>query len=147
MRHAYRVFPCSIYIYRKEKYQITCLYPLISICMALFAPVFRIRILWIRRSVTGKFWTSCLHTSHVLLPLMLNHFIAHSSWAKARSPLQLHSIFRVSPPSPNSTKQILQTASSSGISSPSASLFSEHDLYIRIAGHNITWTYVYWHCT
>ena len=74
-----------------------------------------------RKSVTGKFLTSCLHTSQVLLPFMVNHLRAQSLWARASSPLQLHSIFKVSPPSQSSTKQILQTASSSGMSSPSAS--------------------------
>lgn len=77
-------------------------------------------MLWIRKSVTGKFLTSCLHTSQVLLPFMVNHLRAQSLWARASSPLQLHSIFKVSPPSQSSTKQILQTASSSGMSSPSA---------------------------
>jgi hypothetical protein len=51
---------------------------------------------------------------------MLNHLTAHSWCARASSPLQLHSILSVSPPSLSSTKQILQTASSSGISSSSS---------------------------
>lgn len=97
------------------------LYPLTSSCRALIAPVLRVRILWIRNRVTGKFRTSSLQISHVLFPLMLNHLMAQSLCAKASSPLQLHSIFSVSPPSHNSTKQILQTASSSGISSPALS--------------------------
>lgn len=99
------------------------LYPLRSDSWPL-AP-FRIWVLWIRKRVTGRFWTSCLHTSHVLLPFIVNHLMAHSLWARASSPLQLHSILKVSPPSQSSTRQILQTASSSGMSSPSASLFSE----------------------
>lgn len=90
----------------------------------LFTEVFWQRTLWILKSVTGRFLTSCLQTSQVLLPLILNHFTAHSWWARARAPLQLHSILRVSPPSHNSTKQIRQTASSSGMSSPSSSVFS-----------------------
>jgi len=68
--------------------------------------------------VTGRFRTSSLHTSQVLLPLILNHLTAHSWWARASSPLQLHSIFNVSPPSHRSTRQILHTASSWPISSP-----------------------------
>lgn len=107
-----------------EEKIVTCLYPFISMFRALLALLFRQWTLCILKRVTGRFWTSCLQTSHVLLPLMLNHFIAHSWWAKASSPLQLHSILRVSPPSHNSTKQIRQTASSSGMSSPSSSVFS-----------------------
>jgi hypothetical protein len=49
---------------------------------------------------------------------MLNHLTAQSWCARASSPLQLHSILSVSPPSFSSTRQILQTASSSGISLP-----------------------------
>ena len=102
----------------------TCLYLATSGCWPLPCKL-RSGAFWIRRRVTGRFWTSCLHTSHILLPLMLNHFIAHSLWAKASSPLQLHSILRVSAPSPSSTRQILQTASSSGISLTSSSFPSE----------------------
>lgn len=69
-----------------------------------------------RSNVTGKFWTSCLQTSQVLVPFVLNHLMAHASWTSLRSPLQLHSIFRVLPSS-HTSRQILHTASSSGISS------------------------------
>lgn len=100
--------------------QFTCLYGPASAGRALFPREF-----WTRKRVTGRFLTSCLHTSHVLLPFMLNHFTAHSWWASASSPLQLHSILRVSAPSPSSIKQILQTASSSRISSPLSSFTSE----------------------
>lgn len=105
--------------------------PFSSICRNLLDPAFTFRTLCIRKSVTGRFLTSCLHTSHVLLPLILNHFKAHSWWANASSPLQLHSIFSVSPPSHSSTRQIRQTASSSGISSPPCSLSSERKDYIK----------------
>lgn len=95
------------------------------------APGFWVWVLWIRKRVTGRFWTSSLHTSHVLLPLILNHLIAHSWWAKASSPLQQHSIFNVSPPSHSSIRQILHTASSSAISSPSSPSFSEQVKVIK----------------
>lgn len=104
-----------------EKHCYTCLKLLTSCCWSASPPL-RAQTLLIRNRVTGKFCTSCLHTSHVLFPFMLNHFIAHSLWAKASSPLQLHSILKVSPPSLSSTRQILQTASSSGISSASFSV-------------------------
>ena len=100
-----------------------CLYRVSSLCCGRVAG--RLTTVWgfcIFSNVTGRFWTSCLQTSHVLFPLMLNHFTAQSWWASASSPLQLHSNLRVSPPSPSSMKQILQTASSSGISSPSSPL-------------------------
>lgn len=94
-------------------------------CAALCWTPFRSCLLTVRicilNKVTGRFWTSCLQTSHVLFPLMLNHFIAHSWCARASSPLQLHSNLSVSPPSLSSTRQILQTASSSGMSSPPSS--------------------------
>lgn len=73
-----------------------------------------------RSKVTGKFWTSCPHTSHVLFPFVLNHLIAHSSCTSLRAPLQLHSILSVFCSS-HSSRHILHTASSSGISSSSAS--------------------------
>jgi hypothetical protein len=58
----------------------------------------------------------------VRFPLMLNHLRAQSECARAISPLQLHSILNVSPCfSESSSKQILHTASSSGISSCSFS--------------------------
>lgn len=71
-----------------------------------------------RSKVTGKFWTSCPQTSQVLFPFVVNHLIAQSSCKSLRAPLQLHSILSVFPSSQTS-KQILQTASSSGISSSS----------------------------
>ena len=74
-----------------------------------------------RSNITGKFLTSCLHTSQVLVPFVLNHLMAHASWTSLRSPLQLHSIFRVLPSS-HSSRQILHTASSSGISSSVSSV-------------------------
>lgn len=96
------------------------LYPLSSLCwitpcLACLVPFGGFGM---RSKVTGRLRTSCLHISQVLFPFMLNHFIAHSWCANASSPLQLHSIFRVSPPSVSSTIQIRHTASSSGISSP-----------------------------
>lgn len=103
----------------------TCLYWVTSAWRALLPRKLVAWEFWSRKSVTGKFRTSCLQTSHVLLPFMLNHFMAHSWWARASSPLQLHSILSVSGPSPSSTKQIRHTASSSGISSPPSSLPSE----------------------
>lgn len=69
-----------------------------------------------RSKVTGKFWTSCLHTSHFLSLFVLNHLIKHSSCTSLRSPLQLHSILKVFLSS-HTSKHILHTASSSGISS------------------------------
>lgn len=81
--------------------------------------------------VTGKFRTSCPHTSQFLFFLMLNHLIAQSSCINWRAPLQLHSILRVFPSS-QASKQILQIASSSGISSSLSQLgepgviWSEH---------------------
>ena len=69
-----------------------------------------------RSKVTGKFWTTCPHTSQVLFPLVLNHLTAHSSCTSLRAPLQLHSILSVFPSS-HTSRQILHTASSSGISS------------------------------
>jgi len=107
-----------------NKSEYTCLYPVASSSWDLLAPLFRFRTLWIRNRVTGRFRTSSLHTSQVLLPFILNHLIAHSWWARASSPLQLHSNLKVSPPSHRSTRQILHTASSSAISSPLASWFS-----------------------
>jgi len=97
------------------------LYCWAALCWAAFA--IRLFAVWvgILNKVTGRFWTSCLQTSHILFPLMLNHLTAQSWCARASSPLQLHSILSVSPPSLSSTKQILQTASSSGISSPPSS--------------------------
>lgn len=69
-----------------------------------------------RSKVTGKFWTSSLHTSHFLSPFVLNHLTKHSSCTNLRSPLQLHSILKVFLSS-HTSKHILHTASSSGISS------------------------------
>lgn len=77
-------------------------------------------VLGIRSNVTGKLETSCLQTSQILFPFTLNHLIAHSSWTSLRSPLQLHSIWKVLPSS-HAARQILQTASSSGISRSSFS--------------------------
>jgi hypothetical protein len=70
-----------------------------------------------RTTVTGRLLTSLPQTSQVLLPLMLNHFKAHSLWAKAISPRQLHSIFKVSPySSMRSSMHIRHTACTSEIS-------------------------------
>lgn len=69
-----------------------------------------------RSRITGKFLTSCLQTSQIRVPFVLNHLMAQCSWTSLRSPLQLHSIFSVLPSSQTS-RQILHTASSSGISS------------------------------
>ena len=95
------------------------------------------RLKWescMRRRVTGRFWTSCLHTSHVLFPLMVNHLIVHSLCARANSPLHIHSILKASESSPNSTKQILHTASSSGTSSPPSTFVSETFHYYKAPG-------------
>lgn len=81
-------------------------------------------VVGMRSSVTGKFCTSCLQTSQTLLPLLLNHSIAQSLWTSLRAPLQLHSILRVFSSS-HGSRQILQTASSSGISSSSFSKVTE----------------------
>lgn len=69
-----------------------------------------------RSRITGKFLTSCRQTSQIRVPFVLNHLMAQCSWTSLRSPLQLHSIFNVLPSSQTS-RQILHTASSSGISS------------------------------
>lgn len=116
---------------------IAYLYPLRSPCRARI-PAILCAVLWILKRVTGRFWTSCRHTSQVLLPLIVNHFIAQSLWARASSPLQLHSIFNVSPPSHSSTKHIRQTASSSGMSSPSALLSSVYSRYSKMLDNNRT---------
>lgn len=77
-----------------------------------------------RSKVTGKFLTSCRHTSQFLFPFVLNHLTAHSSCTSWRAPLQLHSILSVFPSS-HTSRQILHTASSSGISSSSTSTGTE----------------------
>ena len=56
-----------------------------------------------------------------IVPFVLNHLMAQASWTSLRSPLQLHSIFRVLPSS-HTSRQILHTASSSGISSSVSSV-------------------------
>lgn len=71
-----------------------------------------------RSNVTGKFWTSCPQTSQFLFPFVVNHLIAQFSCRSLRAPLQLHSILSVFSSS-QASKQILQIASSSGISSSS----------------------------
>lgn len=80
----------------------------------------RLLVSWLivgtRSSITGKFRTSCLQTSQIRVPFVLNHLMAQCSWTSLRSPLQLHSIFKVLPSS-HTSRQILHTASSSGISS------------------------------
>ena len=77
--------------------------------------------LCICNKVTGKLRISCPQTSHFLLPLMLNHFTAHSSCMRLRAPLQLHSSLREFPCSQSPSRQTLQTASPSGISSSPSS--------------------------
>ena len=85
-----------------------------------------------RTTVTGMLLTSWPHTSHMRSPLIPNHFTAHSLCAKASSPRQLHSIFKVSPYSSVSASiQILQTASSSGIASSESPLVDPDPAIIR----------------
>lgn len=80
----------------------------------------RLLVSWLivgtRSKITGKFRTSCLQTSQIRVPFVLNHLMAQCSWTSLRSPLQLHSIFSVLPSS-HTSRHILHTASSSGISS------------------------------
>lgn len=76
-----------------------------------------------RTIVTGIFCTTVPHTSHTRSPLIPNHLNAHSLCARAISPRQRHSIFKVSPQSSvRESIQILHTASSTGIASSNSSL-------------------------
>lgn len=104
---------------KKKEFESVLMYLMVCGCWFCWASS-RLLVSWLivgtRSKITGKFRTSCLQTSQIRVPFVLNHLMAQCSWTSLRSPLQLHSIFSVLPSS-HTSRQILHTASSSGISS------------------------------